>query len=320
MKARHLRHWAAIGESTCVGGLWFMYGVHRLLGRLPMRLLAYPVVAYYWATRAEARRASLEYLQRMQAAHGVLGREPGWREGLRHFFSFAETILDKLLAASGRYRLDTVRFVGQDALLALQRQGRGAVLVVGHIGCLEMCQSAAARQPGLRLTVLVHTRHAERFNRVLRRLDPDNPVRLLQVTEVDAATAVLLAERVAAGEFVAIAGDRTPVSASKTATVPFLGHGAPFPVGAYVLASLMRCPVFMMGCVREATGHVVVFERLTEQVVLPRGRRNEALTALATEFAAWTETLLQRAPYDWFNFFSFWAQPPASTGPRRTAP
>ena len=306
-------HWATIGENTCAAGIWFLWGVHRLLGRWPLRLVLYPVVVCYWARNRGAREASLEYLRRLHAGRGVPvcapGTTPGPAHGLRHFISFAETIVDKLLAASGRYRFDRVRYQGAEAMQALLASGRGGVLVTGHVGCLELCQAAAGRQPGLRLTVLVHTRHAERFNRVLRRLDPASPVRLLQVTEVDAATAVSLGERVANGEFIAIAGDRVPVNAGKTVLAPFLGHEAPFPVGAYVLAALFRCPLLMLGCVRLGSGHLVSFETLAERVELPRAGREQALAAHAALFAGRLENLLVQAPYDWFNFFPFWAQP-----------
>lgn len=306
------RHWADIAEGTFASGIWFLYGVHRVFGRWPMRLFLVPVVAYYWLAQPVARKASLEYLQRMQTAHGAIGRAPSWRHSFRHFMSFAETILDKVLALSGRYGFEGMRFVGREAVDGMIARGQGGILVTAHIGCLELCQACAARQPGLKLNVLVHTRHAERFNRILRRLNPDSPVRLLQVTEVDAATAVMLSDKVAAGEFVAIAGDRVPVTASKTAHAPFLGHAAPFPVGAYVLASLIKCPLLLLCCVRERDGHVVRFETLAERVELPRARRNEQLSQFAAQFAQRLEALLVRAPYDWFNFFPFWTQPTAA--------
>ena len=303
------KHWAHIGESTFVAGMWLLYWIHKLLGRLPFRLCVYPVVLYYWATQGRARRASLDYLRRMESQHGVIGVQPGWRHTLRHFFSFAETILDKTLALSGRYRFEHVRFVGREPVVRRIEQGQGGVFVTAHVGCLELCQATAERQPGLKLNVLVHTAHAEQFNRVLRRLDPDCGVRLIQVTEVSAATAVMLAEKVAQGEFVAIAGDRVPVVASKTTSAQFLGALAAFPVGPYVLASLLKCPVYLMGCVREGRGHAVYFECLSERVELPRGRREAALQQYAAVFAQRLEALLQRAPYEWFNFFSFWERP-----------
>ena len=307
------RHWSSIGEETFVGGMWLLYALFRVGGRLPFRLVLYPVVIWYWAIHRPAREASLEYLRRLQARTDALGHEPGWRDTLRHFLSFAETILDKMLAVGGRYRLDTIRFVGREPIEEMVRTKQGGLMVTAHMGCLEMCQASADATPGLKLTVLVHTVHAERFNRMLDRLSPGRGISLMQVTEISPATAVLLAERVARGEFVAIAGDRVPVVAGRATAVPvpFLGHDAPFPTGAYMLASLLKCPLFAMGCIRQGDSHEVVFQRLAERVVLPRGDRVAACAAYAGEFARGLERLLARAPYEWFNFFSFWNQPGA---------
>ena len=311
------RHWAAIGEETFVGGMWAMYALFRVGGRLPFRLVLYPVVLWYWAANRGAREASLEYLRRLQQATGALGHAPGWRDTVRHFFSFAETILDKMLAVGGRYRLDRVRFVGHEAIEQMLAAGQGGLLVTAHMGCLEMCQVSADATPGLKLTVLVHTVHAERFNRMLDRLSPGRGISLMQVTEITPATAVILSERIARGEFVAIAGDRVPVVAGRATAVqvPFLGHAAPFPTGAYMLASLLKCPLLSLGCIRQGDTHEVVFGKLADRVVLPRSDRLAACAAYATDFAHGLERLLARAPYEWFNFFSFWNQPGALSTP-----
>lgn len=308
MSARAAPHWASIGESSCVLGTWFLYHLHRLCGRWPFRLCLYPVVVYYWATRPLARRASREYLQRIEAAHGAIGETPGWRHELRHFLSFAEAMLDKMLALSGRYRFERVRFQGEKPVLDLIAEGQGGVFITAHMGCLELCQAAAECRPGLKLTVLVHTRHAERWNRILDRLNPHSGVRLLQVTEVDFTTAATLQERVAQGEFVAITGDRVPVTPSKTIRLSFFGHDAELPVGPYVLASLLKCPVFLLACVREGEGHAVHFEQLAERITLPRVTREAAVRGYAGRFVERLEAMLRTAPYEWFNFFPFWDQ------------
>lgn len=311
------RHWSEIGESTFVGGMWLLFALHSVVGRRVLRWLLWPVVAFYAATRPAARRASLDYLHHLQASHGTLGEKtPGVRNWLAHLHAFAETLLDKLLAAAGRYPWHEVRVEGQAQLDALVSEGRGALLVTAHVGCLELCQALATRPEGPRLTVLVHTRHAERFNRMLRRLNPATPVELLQVTEVTPATAVELQSRVQSGGFVAIAGDRVRLGGGRTAVVPFLGAPAAFPVGAYVLASLLACPLLFLGCVRERPGHVVRFELLAERVVLPRAARDVALRDWAALFARRLEALVVRSPYDWFNFYDFWQAPrPADPTP-----
>ena len=68
------RHWADLGETTFVGGTWFLYAVYRLLGRFPFRICLYPVVFTWWLGSGDARRASLDYLRRLHASEGVLPR------------------------------------------------------------------------------------------------------------------------------------------------------------------------------------------------------------------------------------------------------
>ncbi len=307
------RHWASIGESTFVGGIWLLGWVHRVLGRLPFRICVYPVVFYYWATRPLARRASLDYLRRMQAAHTVFDQAPGMLASLSHFASFAETILDKIVALSGRYPANAIRLDLCDELAHALHGQRGGLFVTAHVGCIELSQFLASAHPGLRLTVLVHTAHAEQFTRMMRRLNPLSTIAFVQVTDVSADTAMMLNERVERGEFVAIVGDRVPVTTPRHAPARFLGHDAPFPIGPYVLGALLKCPVFMLTCLRNPAGsatrgHTLRCSLLAEQITLPRGQREAALAQWTQRYASELEALLARAPLDWFNFFDFWNQ------------
>ncbi|MBF6023362.1 acyltransferase [Lysobacter niastensis] len=301
------QHWAQIGESTSVGGIAFLCAIDRWLGRGPFRLCLYPVVLAHWLLNRTARRASLEYLSRLQDTHRVFDAAPGWRQSLRHLATFAETLLDKLLATGGRYPSGRVR-LQRDVMMHRIASGQGGVIVTAHIGCLELCQALADEVPGFHLTALVHTAHAEDFNRLLRRLNPDSRVELLQVTQLDAAMAMELGRRVAAGEFIAIAGDRVPVGSARSVRADFLGAPAAFPIGPYVLASAIGCPLYAMACTHEGDGYRVRFEQFSERVVLPRNARDAALAEQAARFSAWLEEQVRHAPYDWFNFFPFWDQ------------
>ncbi|WP_210236891.1 hypothetical protein, partial [Mesorhizobium sp. M8A.F.Ca.ET.182.01.1.1] len=42
-----------------------------------------------------------------------------------------------------------------------------------------------------------------------------------------------------------------PVQGGRSVTADFLGHRAPFPIGAYVLAAALGCPVYTMACLHE---------------------------------------------------------------------
>ena len=306
-------HWAEIGESTFVVGIWLLYWIHRWFGRWPFRLCIYPVVAVHWFTRPLVRQSSQQYFERLQARTGALGHDVDWRDGIRHLALFAETMLDKLVAASGRYPPALIRSTGREAVYAMAQRGQGGLIITAHMGCLELCRNMEQGHGLLRLNVLVHTRHAEKFNRVLKRLNPANDLKLIEVTEVGPATAVLLAEKVAAGEFIAIAGDRIPVMASKTVQAEFLGHSAPLPVGPYVLAHLLQCPVYVLGCVHDGKGYHLYFKQLAERVLLPRRTRDAALASYAQRYVDTLTEWLTQSPYDWFNFFPFWDQTVTST-------
>jgi len=294
------RHWAAMGEGTFVAGIWALFLLHGLLGRRAFRLMLWPVVACYWLARPGLRSDSLGYLRRLQ------GRA-GWRDGLAHVHRFADTMLDKMLAMAGRYPAAQVQERGTEPVLQQAATGRGAVLVTAHMGCLELCQQLSLRHPGVVVNVLVHTRHAQAFNRILRRLNPQADVRLVEVTDLDMPLVLRLADKVAAGEFLAIAGDRVPVHGGRTVRVEFLGAPADFPVGPYLLASLLDCPLYLMLCLHEGPGYALEFELLAQTVHLPRRDREQALTALATRYAQALTHRLHRSPHDWFNFYPFWA-------------
>lgn len=304
MSAARGRHWASIDEISFVAGMRLLFLVARWFGRWPFRVVLYPVLGWYLLTKPLPRRASRDYLRRVADYTGAA--VPGV---LRHFAAFGESILDKMLLWGGVFRLDTVDVHGAELITDAVAQGRGGLLVCAHLGNLELCRVLSTQRSDLKLTVLVHTKHAQAFNQMLARLNPQSQLNLLQVTELSPATAMMLAERVARGEFVVIAGDRVPVSHNpRVAVADFLGAPAPFPVGPYVLASVLQCPVFLLFSARQGGRYVVHFETFRDAVRVPRSGRDAALAALAADYAGRLEHHCLRAPLQWFNFYDFWHQ------------
>jgi predicted LPLAT superfamily acyltransferase len=300
-------HWASFNEVSFVAGMRLLFWICRVFGRWPFRIVLYPVLAWYVLTQAAPRRASRRYQQRIHAAGGPA---PAAGAVLRHFAAFAETILDKMLLWGGLFDTSRVSYEGQDMMQRRVDAGQGGVIVCAHLGNLDLCRVLSQQTAGARLTILVHTRHAQAFNRMLARIDPRSELNLLQVTELSPATAMQLAERVANGEFVVIAGDRIPVSpAPRVAMAPFLGQAAPFPVGPYVLANALQCPLFLLFSMRQGERSLVHFELLRETVALPRKGRDAALAELAAAYAGRLQHFCLQAPLQWFNFYDFWLLP-----------
>ena len=300
------QHWAQINEFGSIAGMRLMFLIGYILGRWPFRLVLYPVLLWYFATKPEARASSSDYLRRIAAFQGASQIRPGRVTVLRHFASFAENLLDKILLWSGLFKTDCVEFHGQGQILAAMAAQRGGLLICSHLGNLDLCR-VLSKRVGLKLTLLVHTKHAEVFNRLLAQLDPETQLNLMQVTDVSPATAVVLADKIGSGEFVAIAGDRIPVSSHpRVAVTKFLGEMASFPVGPYVLANLLRCPVYLLFSLRVGYKSEIHFELFRESIRLPHKGRDEVLTGLAAEYASRLEHFCLRAPLQWFNFYDFW--------------
>ncbi len=301
------QHWAQINEVTFVTGMRFLFFVFRYCGRWPFRIVLYPVLTGYIIAKSTARAASNNYLQHLNAVDPTLNIKPGLRGVMRHFAAFAESILDKMLLWSGLFNFANTQYFGQGNVLNNLAQGRGGLFICTHLGNLELCRVLVKQAKGLKVTVLVHTKHAQAFNKLLAQIDPTSQLNLLQVTEMSPATAVQLMEKVAQGEYIAIAGDRIPVAPNpRVAFAPFLGQNAPFPVGPYVLANLLQCPVYLMFSLRTRDGAELYFEPFREVIQLARKNRDQALAELVREYAARLEYHCRRAPLQWFNFYDFW--------------
>jgi predicted LPLAT superfamily acyltransferase len=228
---------------------------------------------------------------------------------VRHF---ADVLLDKALVWTGGLDLDEIRREVDPHFDRAVDANRGGVLVVAHFGNLEVLRRLGERAKQLRLHILVHTRHAERFNRMMTRVNPQSAERLLQVTEVDTATIAHLAARVELGDFVVIAADRVPVTSERTLEVPFLGADAAFPIGPWVLAAALGCPVYWLACYQrpaDSGRYTLVCELMRERVVLPRKTRDAALREVIADYARYLERACREAPLAWFNFFPFWRVP-----------
>jgi predicted LPLAT superfamily acyltransferase len=302
------RHWSSLTERGMERGIAFLAGCYRRFGRTACRIAMTPVVLYFYVTDAPRRHASRGFLTRALALARP-PRRPGLLDPLRHYLDFAEKMLETFAAWVGGIPPSAVRTDDAATIAAAQASPRGALLIVSHLGNADLSRALLGRPGQRRLTVLTHTRYAEHYNRVLNRFQPDSATNLLQVTEIGPDTGVLLRERIACGEWIAIAGDRTPVGGGgRISRVPFLGEPAAFSNGPYILAHLLGCPVYLLFCLREEGGYRLSFEEFATCIELPRAGRDAALASHAARYAARLAYFAERAPFQWYNFFDFWAQ------------
>ena len=173
------KHWSQEQENTSTLGIRVLLGIFRLGGRALFHLSLWPVVVFFWLTVSRSRNASRAYLQQMARFTGTSAPFLG---SLRHLMRFSDTILDKILAVSGSFGPQDLNVVNADEIL---NDARGGIIVTAHTGCVELCQAMSeTQQARRRLHVLVHTVHAVRFNNLIRKINPQFAVNLIEFTSI----------------------------------------------------------------------------------------------------------------------------------------
>lgn len=310
-------HWSRTDERKGLWGIRLMLRVYQLLGRRAFQLLLYPVIGYFWLSGRRQRRASQDYLMRIaRVAQARQVTLPYRLNSFRHFMRFGDAMLSKLATWQGDTQL------GRDAVLVDQARceaqiasGKGTLIIGSHLGDIESCRALGELNNRIKVNALVFTQHAERFNRVMKEVNPQANINLIQVANMGAEVAIMLKERLDRGEWVAIVGDRTSASgyqrsgSQRLIYSPFLGAPAAFPPGPFILAAALRVPVFLMFGIEQQRQLKIYFEPFGDPLLLPRVTRQQSLQHIVDSYAQRLEHYSLLAPHDWFNFYDFWQHP-----------
>ena len=301
-------HWSALKERGAAWGPAVLGFIYRTFGRGFCVVAMAPALFYFFITGARQRRASIDYLRRLWAFSGWPGR-PGLGRALRHFFAFGESLVDRFGAWIGHVDRANVDAIDGRAFDAMREDKRGTLILSAHVGATEIVRAIASRHQQRPISIVIHSPHAAGYNQLIQRFAPQSQVSLIQAAEFDVSAAVAISAAIERGEWVVMMGDRMPVNraAARAIIVDFLGAPAAFPQGPFVMAAALRCPIYTLFCVRRNGRYNAEVAMLSDGVAAPRNQRQATLTALVESYARALEALLQSAPYQWFNFYDYWA-------------
>ncbi|OEE06994.1 glycosyltransferase family 2 protein [Vibrio cyclitrophicus] len=305
-------HWSRTQERGTVLGIKLLLAVYTLLGRGVFNLILRGVMGYYHLTGKRARNASEQYLFQLKTYAEQQNIElPTELTSYNHLLSFGHTMLDKLAAWKGDFSVDNLTIHGQEQFESMVANQQGVVILGSHLGNIELCRALGRRHSNIKINALVFTEHAERFNSVMKAVNPQSDLNLIQVTSMGPDTAILLQQKLEQGEWIVIVGDRTSTSKeSRSVWAEFLGKEAPFPQGPFMLASVLKAPVFLLFGLRDDSQpkpHFnVYFEHFSDKIELPRKTREQSLQQVVQKYADRLQHYTLKAPLQWYNFFNFW--------------
>lgn len=273
-----------------------------LLGRRLSRPIVYLIAAYYSLFDPPTKRLSRDWLTRIH------GEAPQFGAVFRHILTFVQVTLDRIYFITGRVKSFEITRSGQGHLAKQVASGKGAILLGAHLGSFEAMRASSYNEH-LPLSIVGTWENARMINALLSSLDPEMSAQVVHAGKDPVSLALTLRERIETGGMLAMMADRVGPN-EKTVEVDFLGDKASFATGPFLLASVLKCPVYLVfGLYAEPNRYELFCEPFSERIVLPRGNRQAGLEEAIARYSARLESYARREPNNWFNFFDFWEKP-----------
>jgi predicted LPLAT superfamily acyltransferase len=292
--------WLSRRERGTVLGIRLAFRTATLLGRRATKPLVAAIALWYRLFDRRAVRASRQWLQRATSTR------PGFWRVYRHLRTFAQVTMDRAFLLTGRTKSLEFTRTGLHLLEQQQASGRGAVLLGAHLGSYEAMR-AGGREDTLRIKIVGYFANSRMINALMAELNPAASTQVLHLGDDPAGVMVSVQQAIEHGEFVGMMADRTGLN-ERTAEAVFFGEPARFATGPFLLASILRCPVYLVfGLYRSPGRYDLHCEHFADRIDVPRRDRDAALRAWVQRYAERLEHHARLAPENWFNFFDFWA-------------
>ena len=243
-----------------------------------------------------------------------------WRDVYAHLFTFAATVLDRVYLLQERFDEFAFEASGVEAIMAPFNAGRGVLAFGAHFGSFEALRMIG-HDRGLRVAMIMYEDNARFINETLAAMAPRAQLHTIALGRVDAMLALrrwldeggvagMLADRTLPGgnaqrsKAVRAAVPRRAGALSRRAVPPRRDaapegrvHGRPLP----------RRPRYDLRFIEIADF------ALAAGASAPSGaERDAAIRAALERYVATLESLCREAPYNWFNFYDFWADADAT--------
>jgi predicted LPLAT superfamily acyltransferase len=228
-------------------------------------------------------------------------------------------MMEKLLGWKGAIKLNRIESQNDDLQMLVNQlnQGRGAFLLCSHLGNMEMLRSLTEygefhTDKRFQVYPVIDLSGSKKFNALLRELNPDLMETVIDANSIDVDSAIWMKDKIAEGNLVVIAGDRTSENTrNRVMETTFLGETASFPEGAFTLAGVLNAPVYFVFAIRKhdfniRSSYEMHVVRAKTSLDCLRKERPARLKELLREYTEILESLCKKHPYQWYNFYNFW--------------
>lgn len=230
----------------------------------------------------------------------------------RTYFSFGQALIDRTAALAGQTDKFTYDFDGEEHIQNIAKEGKGGVLISFHGGNWSMAGSMLEDNVGsiARINIVMLEAEHQKIKAFLERIQVKQAANIIGIGE-DFSHIIKMGTALTNGELLCMHGDRF-LPGAETVEVDFLGAKAHLPAGPFQLITRMKVPYSIVFAFKETVGHYHYYST-------PPFKDSTSIEAAAQYFATSVEEKIKKYPYQWYNFYDFWATPEVthSPSPRR---
>jgi predicted LPLAT superfamily acyltransferase len=288
-----MNQWDGKSKGTVLGYRIFVFLIKKA-GIKSAYVLLYFVASYYFLFLKKSNRVIFYYFKERLGYSYFKSKKMVFRS----YYTFGQTIIDKISISAGMRNRFTYEFDGIEILKNLLAEKKGGVLISAHIGNFEIAEHFLGDidldfQINLVTTDLEHSD----IKKYLETITQKPTVKFIIIKD-DLSHIFEINAALAKNELVCFTGDRY-FEGTKSLSEKILNEEANFPAGPFLIASRLKVPVVFVYVMKEPNLHYHLYAR--EATVKHRDEKG-----LLKEYTQSVENIIHKYPLQWFNYFDFW--------------
>ena len=295
--------WTGKSKGSTAGHKFFFYFL-KYAGLRFCYFLLYPVVFFYFIVSPEKRNSYRFFRYRLN-----FSRTKSIVSVYRNFYALGESLIDKLALFSGLGKGFTYQHDGEEHFIAEREKKEGGILISAHIGNWQIAGQLFKKYT-LKYSILMHQGEKAQLQKFMNRVEKERDFKVIEVkSETDPGILLEMKDIMEKKEWLVMHADRF-MGDAKVFSLEFLGQQARFPAGPFIIASRLAKKVVFAFTVK-IKWNQYLFIALPPIEINENDRRSNASAValqLANEFVKSMEEIVKKYPFQWFNFYDFWAE------------
>lgn len=285
--------WEGKSRGTVLGYRIFVFCIKKFGVRAAYFLL-YFVAFYFCFFSREGTRSIYYYFRRRRGFNGLKSVLSIYKS----YCTFGQTIIDKVAISAGLRDKFSYDFDGVDKLSQVLAEKKGGLLISAHVGNFEIAQFFLNElEENAPINLLTTDKEHEAIKDYLDRISSKSQIKFILYQD-DFSHIFEIGAALSRNELICITGDRY-IKQTKYLEENLLGKKAKFPAGPFLMGQKLKVPILFVYVMKEKNLHYHLYARKVE------AENGDARSILA-HYVASISWILEKYPYQWFNYFDFW--------------